>query len=148
MEIIIRKPTGAASSSSADVGMWKVITPFPGSNQGSINITGTISPVINGAVDDGTHPIFIPDSISYDETYMVQIMRDMDRFRMYVNGELQGDLVFTAVLSPNSNPLLIGGSPDFPNSYQFHGFISDVALYDHALTVDRCLAHAVAAGLA
>lgn len=53
-----------------------------------------------------------------------------------------------SINTPGATIYLIGGGPTFPGSYSIIGSISDVAIYDRALTDSEILAHAVAAGLA
>lgn len=75
--------------------------------------------------------------------------RDGTSLNFYINGSIAGSMAASLPGEDNgSQPLTIGGEPNFPTSYQFNGYISDASVYDHALGEERFLAHAQAAGFA
>lgn len=74
------------------------------------------------------------------------IRKDLYGYSFWVNGVLRAS--DSSISTPGATIYLVGGGPTYPDSYSIIGSISDVAIYNRALTDSEILAHAVAAGLA
>lgn len=76
-------------------------------------------------------------SVNEDQWHHVAATFDSDagEVRMYIDGTQAQLYLTSAILTPNSAPLLIGGNWE-SNKY-FDGLLDDVRLYDQALTADE-----------
>lgn len=76
----------------------------------------------------------VGETVQKDTVYRIFVVRNGSTLTMYSNGVLQ-DTIYTNV-APAATPreFHIGGSSQYPGSYNFRGYISDVALFDYALT--------------
>lgn len=99
-----------------------------------------------GTAQDSGLPVEVDTSV----THIATIVRDGTSLHFFIDG-VQTEHYFDEIewhAFSNEAPITIGGTASFGGSYQFSGYISDFQLYDKALTAERILAHAQAAGLA
>ena len=77
-----------------------------------------------------------------DTNYHVVYVRDTDTARLYMNGILVASKAVGGYATRlGTRPLEIGGNADWPESYDFGGQISDVALYNYALSAAQVTSH-------
>jgi hypothetical protein len=151
VEIIFRRDGSIAGS--ADYPVAKFISPNTGyTSMGMHGNIFSLEDQLTGQYFDesnAAHSINTPD-MTLSDPHIYVLVRDGDTLYLYVDGE-QSTSHVTGTQTGNNNatlPLTIGGEQNFPNSYQFDGLISDVSVYDHALSSARALVHAQAAGFA
>lgn len=153
LEAIAMKPTGSiVNTSNFGYVLMKYITLLAGTQQGALKFVGSgdTSGLAASLSDSAGHQYEASiDGWEFDQAYMLHCVRDGDHLLLYVNGDLAAisSPIDAYIFTQNTNPLCIGGTPDYPISYNFQGYISDVAGYDHTLSAERVLAHAQAAGL-
>ncbi len=98
--------------------------------------------------DEGRSGSFSHSGIRAGTDYSVQVTYDEETVKAFVNGALVGTKNFDLDMSGNDEALVVGaingssrrGTTDHIRSI-FDGKISDVAIYDHALTPEDLMAH-------
>lgn len=148
-EAIVNRSGRIASSSERIFG--KFVNGNTGNSSFDLAIAvGDVTDIAGGYYTTDGVPVFAsnPEGIENGATYIACLTYDGTTLSLYINGSLVDSQPSAGPGQNVDSPLTIGGSNSFPGSYQFIGKISDVSLYDYALTDDRVLAHAVAAGLA
>jgi Concanavalin A-like lectin/glucanases superfamily len=91
---------------------------------------------------DGEYDSVCPASsaLSVDVYTPLVATYDGSTLSLYIGGTLAGSAQSSTPLATTNSPMMIGVDYYFPTN--FVGKIDEVALYDHALTPARVLAHA------
>ena len=137
IEAIISEPNNNSS--------WPAKCIISGSD-GSYNTNGNPAIYYNGGwgISPTSGNYVTPDGPK--GTVHAVIRKKTSGYDFWINGVLMAS--GSSIATPGATIYLIGGGPSYPSSYSIIGSISDVAIYDRALTDSEILAHAVAAGLA
>ena len=86
-------------------------------------------------VDDGSSKSIYSDStFSNDTWYNIVCVADGTNIKMYVNGTLQADTDTYGTLVTPTDKLMIGAQYETDTQYEWSGKISQVCLFDYALT--------------
>ncbi|MDB5388886.1 MAG: vcbs repeat-containing protein, partial [Planctomycetaceae bacterium] len=83
-------------------------------------------------LNENSRQVVSSTSFVPSQWYHVAATYDGTTMKVYVNGVLDGSVAYSASISTNSSPLIIGGYYDSP--YLFHGKIDELSIYNQALT--------------